>query len=82
MGDRDFGDARYWEELAEKRLPSHNLPKWSVPCSPQDMRLWAYRLGLTDYEKAAMTSMEDFIELNPAWPLRAFVGLLLEEAAG
>ena len=25
------------------------------------------------------TTMEEFIELNPGWPLMAFVGLMLEE---
>jgi len=34
---------------------------------------------LTYYEFAQNTTMEEFIELNPGWPLRAFIGLMMED---
>ena len=81
-------DSKEWNELAGRLLPRYTMPKWSVPCTPEAMRLWAERLDLgpktarstkTAYEGMTNTTMEEFIELNNGWPLRAFVGLMLEE---
>ena len=82
------GSVKVWDELAGRILTSYDLPRWAVPCSPEAMRLWAERLDLgpktarstkTAYEGTTNTTMEEFIELNPGWPLRSFVGLVLEE---
>ena len=76
----EFCDAVYWYKLAAKRLLSFNRPGWSIQCTPEQMILWLERLDFTEkqYQKYTNTSLREFIELNPTWPLRAFVGLMLE----
>jgi hypothetical protein len=78
----DFNDAAYWDGLAEIHLSRFNLPKWDVPCSPEQMETWADRVGFSKSEclKYWNTDFADFIAMNPEWPLRAFIGLLLEQA--
>lgn len=79
LGKDDFKDSGYWDELANKHLSSYTLPKWSVTCSVEAMTIWLERLGLeSDYTRGTNTSVEDFMFLNPHWPLRAFIGLALE----
>ena len=73
----DFTDSEHWQELAQKHLISYDLPKWDVPCTVEKMGLWCDRLDL-NYEQITNTTHQEFIELN-GWPLRAFVGLLLEQ---
>ena len=89
MTKEEFGgSAKVWDDLARVLLSKYDLPRWAGPCSPEAMRLWAERLDLgpktvrstkTIYEGMTNTTMEEFIELNPGWPLRSFVGLMLEE---
>jgi hypothetical protein len=78
----DFNDAAHWDGLAEIHLSRFNLPKWEIPCSPDQMEIWADRVGISksDCLKYWNTDFADFIVLNPDWPLRAFIGLLLEQA--
>jgi hypothetical protein len=80
---RKFSDAGRWDELAAKYLPRYRLPGWDTPCHPVAMRWWLKRLGMSEraYEKATATSLEDFIRLNPGWPLRAWIGTVLEMKA-
>lgn len=75
-----FYDAAHWNELAAKHLPRYDLPAWGVPCDMEAMRRWLERIGLSEkrYEKLTATSLGEFIELNPSWPLRAWIGLSLE----
>lgn len=75
-----FNDSAYWNELAEKHLPAFNLPAWNTPCTPGQMAIWLERLDFTEkqYQKHTNTSLKEFIELNPTWPLRAFIGTILE----
>lgn len=82
-GERDFLDAARWGELAAKHLARFNLPAWSVPCSPEEMRRWLDRLDMTerDHFRMTATNLSDFIKLNPSWPLRAWIGLACELAA-
>lgn len=74
----DFTDSGWWEELAKRHMTSYDLPKWHEVCSIEKMELWCDRLDL-DYQAITNTTHQEFIELNPDWPLRAFVGLLLEQ---
>lgn len=78
----DFVDSSHWDQLARKHLSAFSLPKWSVLCTPERMARWAERLNITEaeYRRQTMTSFEQFIRLNPDWPLRAWIGLLLESA--
>ena len=71
----DFTDSRAWEELADKYC---TLPNWSEPCTEERMVWWCKRLDV-NYQKITNTTHQEFIELNETWPLRAFVGLLLEQ---
>jgi len=73
-----FTDAEHWSELAQKYLTRYDLPNWHEPCAVEKMELWCDRLDL-DYEQITNTTHQEFIELNETWPLRAFVGLLLEQ---
>ncbi len=75
----DFTDSRYWDELIAPT--KYNLPAWDVPPTPHDISKWLYRLDVEDYPAKVKTSPEDMIRLNPDWPLRAFVGLMLEYRA-
>ncbi len=75
-----FTDKLEWKALAEKHLDSYSLPKWSTRCDPEAMHKWLDRLHFEDgdYERVTKTTVEDFIQLNPPWPLRAFIGLACE----
>lgn len=74
----DFRDGAGWELLCDKTR--YILPDWSVSPTKENIRIWLNRLEIkeADYMEAMQTNIEDMIALNPTWPLRAFVGLLLE----
>ena len=74
----EFRDSALWEELCEKTR--YVLPKWEAVATPENIRIWLNRLEIreVDYREAMQTSVQDMIRLNPTWPLRAFVGQLLE----
>ena len=79
---QDFVDDEHWRGLARERFL--RLPRWGIPPTPSRMRVWLRRLHipLTEYLKVTgYSTLEDFSNFNPDWPLRAFVGLLLEYAA-
>ncbi len=82
-GASEFKDAAHWGELAGKHLSRFNLPGWNVPCSPQEMCRWLDRLNLSERDHLTMTatSFKDFCQMNPTWPLRAFIGLACELVA-
>lgn len=71
----DFADSSYWDALAKKYLKSYTLPKWDKPMTEEGMRRWKDRLNISE---RLYSDYQDFDELNPDWPLRAFVGLLME----
>ncbi|NPV07578.1 MAG: hypothetical protein HPY83_06400, partial [Anaerolineae bacterium] len=76
----DFLDAPHWAELA--RQYGVRLPQWWVPCTRKHMVRWLPKLGfsLAWYRDwAGKSDLTWFMKRNPDWPLRAFVGLLLEE---
>jgi len=80
---RDFTDDKHWIELAWTYFPNRRLPAWSERCELTRMRDWLRRLRIkeTKYEAATGTTLQEFIDLNPGWGLRPFVGLLLEMKA-
>jgi hypothetical protein len=76
---RDFADAPEWERLASQY--GVRQPMWHEPVTTGKITTWCRRLGvsLADYrEWWGGTSLRDFQERNPDWPLRALVGLMLE----
>lgn len=74
----EFYDDAEWTRLCEKTR--YVLPAWSVLPNIDNIRIWLNRLGIrdVDYREAMQTSIQDMLRLNETWPLRAFVGLLLE----
>jgi hypothetical protein len=74
----EFKDSAEWERLCEKTR--YVLPAWEVVATVDNFRVWLNRLDIkeADYRDAMQTKIADMILLNPGWPLRAFVGLLLE----
>ena len=79
--EQDFQDSEKWDELAENQT-NYRLPDWDVPCAVAKMKEWEKRLDITDYQEVTQTSRQDWMALNPTWPLRAYVGLLLEHQGG
>lgn len=76
---RDFLDADHWAELA--RLVGKILPAWDRPCTSGVQRRWLARVGVTTAEYLAESGdkrLGDFRVLNPDWPARACVGMLLD----
>lgn len=75
-----WADADHWDRLAAVYLPRYDLPRWDEPCEPEAMRRWLGRLDMMEkqYIQATNTGLVAFCELNPTWPLRAFIGTVLE----
>ena len=80
---RDFMDSENWDELAEEY--GVTLPQWWVAPTPNKMRAWVRKLGLSVKEFRSECGdgwdYPDFAKQNPDWPLRVFVGILLEYVA-
>lgn len=76
---RDFADEGEWERLAKAR--GMRLPIWTLAPTPGNMRKWLRKTGWTGaqyLEWAGEKTLSDFAKRNPDWPLRAWVGLVLE----
>ncbi len=78
---RDWLDAASWDLEAKKR--GIKLPQWWVAPTPAALKKWlkTLRPGAI-FNDVYGCSAQRLIELNPAMPLRAFVGQLLESADG
>lgn len=75
-------DEREWAELAA--AAGIKLPPYGVPCTPGKMRSWLARLGISVKQYLAWDGgkrLADFATRNPTWPLKAWLGLLLEARA-
>ena len=75
----DFLDASSWVHLAS--VQGVRLPRWSTVCTPGSMEKWLRKVKVSRAEYLAWsgeTSLKDFARANPSWPLRAWVGVLLE----
>jgi hypothetical protein len=75
----NFADANYWVDLARER--NIRLPLWRMSCTTGGMRRYLKRLHIevTDYLEANNEkNLRQFSQMNPDWPLRAWVGLVLE----
>lgn len=78
--EASFTDAKHWAALAEKHINRFHLPDWDEACAPYSMERWCDRLNIGPQEFMVYTNTdcEDWMALNPDWPLRAFIGILLE----
>jgi len=78
---RDFLDDQFWQDLASRY--NVRLPAWGVPITSGAIERWLRKLGLTIEwyrdEWSGERNLSDFAKRNPRWPLRAWVGLMLEE---
>lgn len=78
-GEETFIEQYIWLELAAKRKV--RLPMWRLPCTTGGMRRYLKKLGIevTDYlDYSNEKNLRIFGQNNPTWPLRSWVGLLLE----
>ena len=76
---KDFEDALHWAELAAKYYI--RLPIWNTAATPEKMRYWLRKFRVSEHQYLEATGykrIEQFMEFNPDWPLRAWLGLLLE----
>ena len=83
LGRADFADASHWERLAPAR--GVRLPQWATRNTSGKTVRWLRKLGWTVPQfydwyggDAKDQRLGCFAKANPTWPLRAFVGLLLE----
>ena len=74
----EFKDSAEWDKMLENT--KYVMPAWEVMPTVENMELWLERLNISKrlYVDSMQTSLKDWIGLNQNWPLRAFVGLLLE----
>lgn len=75
----DYLDMGYWEHLARKR--HIRLPRHASPLKRGLMERYLALCGVTISAYRAWSgfrTLKQFIEANPEWSARAFVGLLLE----
>lgn len=79
LGRDDFKDAPYWDVLAD--ATPYVLPPWEEPLTEAGMLNWLSKFDETPdgYNRRTGMSLKEFMARNEKWPLRAFVGLLLEE---
>ena len=80
-GARQYADGSHWDQLARMHLPRYDLPTWDVPYTVEAAETWLDRLDLQREEWLAVGNYPDIAEfavLNPGWPLRAAIGLMLE----
>jgi hypothetical protein len=74
-------DRKHWDVLAKTHAHQYTMPRWEQTCTAESMAAWLERLDVTPREwraVGAFTDPAEFARLNPRWPLRAFVGLVLE----
>lgn len=77
---RNFLDAPHWSELAHAY--GVRLPQWGTPATTGAMTRWLKRTGFSVAwyrEWSGYQALQQWIDANPTWPLRAFAGLCLEE---
>src|SRR5687767_12632864 len=76
---RGFADAANWQKLAQER--GIRLPAWWVAPTPAALKRWCKRLDGGVFRDIYGCTPVRLVELNPDWPLRAHVGMMLEAAA-
>ena len=77
----EFADALHWDLLAIKYLGRYPIPKSHVRATSETLERWLGRMELSErafLKMGAYRSVQDCIDLNPTWPLRALIGLALE----
>ena len=75
---RDFMDSDLWDQLAKTR--GIRLPPWWAAPTRGKLNSWWKRLGDCPFFEAYGCKASGLIERNPDYPLRAFVGMMLERS--
>jgi len=73
---RDFMDSGLWDELARTR--GIRLPAWWVAPTGRALISWHRKLVGTPFQEVYGCNPSRLIALNPTFPLRAFIGHMLE----
>lgn len=79
MNKIDFLDNEAWIELAQVR--GLRLPQWRTRLTTGAMRQWLRKLNVSVsryLEWEGGRSLGEFTRRNPMWPLRAWVGVVME----
>jgi len=74
-----FMDSERWTELAKDA--GIRLPQWRTPCTTGKMKWYLGKIGVSLPKYLAYwnePSLKKFIQMNPEWPLRAWLGIELE----
>jgi hypothetical protein len=94
--EKDCERARYWD-IAAQACGIVRLPDWTEPMTTTRMTQWMNRLGINRSHVAVYLSNDEalnsvdpepkfspskFIQDNPRWGLRAFVGTIIENVGG
>lgn len=77
--EETFADHERWQEMARAR--GIRLPLWRMPVTTGGMRRFLKKLNITvdEYlEENNERNLKVFPARNPTWPLRAWVGIQLE----
>jgi hypothetical protein len=82
LGGLVFADDEHWQTLI--KLTKYQLPKYTAPLDAKAMKLWLERMDKNEkwHREVFSCTLEEFMDMNPRWPLRAWVGLLLEATVG
>ena len=70
-----FMDCDWWSELFDLHLGRYPKPGDLDQCTEESMSRWMDRLEMAPLSD---TPLEDFVTLNPSWPLMAWLGTMLE----
>jgi len=77
--ENSFADHIHWQDLAREK--GIRLPLWRMACTTGGMRRFLKKLGVTVDEYLSANderNLKVFAKKNPTWPLRAWVGIQLE----
>lgn len=75
----NFADEQVWKELFKAR--GFKMPAKYIKCDIKLMRRYLRKIGVSEklyLQLTAFKSLQDFIDLNPRWPLYGFVGVVCE----
>lgn len=78
-GEETFSEQLRWAEWA--KAAKIRLPLWRFACTPSGMRRFLKKLNVPVEQYLADNNeknLRHFGQMNPDWPLRAWVGIQLE----
>ena len=75
-----YDDEAFWGKLSLEYLGSYPMPRWNKEATTEGVLLWMNRAEITKtrFKQVFGVSPSEFCAINPKWPMRAVIGLLLE----